>query len=70
MLKQPFHHSLLNTTTTQERNCFMPFYCLFVRVYGISTIVRYLIANPLHTPILDIYDLVLCSMAYQPLEVI
>ena len=36
--------------------------------YGISTIVGYLMPNPLYTYILNIYDLVwLCFMAYQPL---
>ena len=36
--------------------------------YGISTIVGYLIPNPLYTSILDLYDLVwLGFMAYQPL---
>ena len=36
--------------------------------YGISTIVGYLMPNPLYTYILDIYDLVwLGFMAYQPL---
>ena len=36
--------------------------------YGISTIVGYLMPNPLYTNILDIYDLVWLSfMAYQPL---
>ena len=35
---------------------------------GISTIVGYLMPNPLYTYILDIYDLVLLGlMAYQPL---
>ena len=39
-----------------------------VRFYGISTIVGYLMANPLYTYILDIYDLVwLGFMVYQPL---
>ena len=39
--------------------------------YGISTIVGYLIPNPLYTYILDIYDLVwLGFMAYQPFRVI
>ena len=39
--------------------------------YGISTIVGYLMPNPLYTYILNIYDLVwLDSMAYQPLKVI
>ena len=36
--------------------------------YGISTIVGYLMPNPLYTYILNIYDLVwLGFMAYQPL---
>ena len=36
--------------------------------YGISTIVGYLMHNPLYTYILNIYDLVwLGFMAYQPL---
>ena len=36
--------------------------------YGISTILSYLMSNPLYTYILDIYDLVwLGFMAYQPL---
>ena len=36
--------------------------------YGISTPVGYLVANPLYTYILNIYDLVwLGFMAYQPL---
>ena len=36
--------------------------------YGISTIVGYLMLNPLYTYVLDIYDLVcLGFMAYQPL---
>ncbi len=38
---------------------------------GISTIVGYLMPNPLYTYILNKYDLVgLSLMAYQPLEVI
>ena len=42
-----------------------------VGFYGISTIVGYLMLNPLYTYILNIYDLVwLDFMAYQPLEVI
>ena len=47
--------------------------CLFglVWFYGISTIVGYLMPNPLYTYILNIYDLVwLGFMAYQPLLVI
>ena len=37
-------------------------------VYSLSTIVGYLMANPLYTYILNIYDLVGMSfMAYQPL---
>ena len=40
----------------------------WVGFYGISTIVGYLMPNPLYTYILDIYDLVwLAFMAYQPL---
>ena len=40
----------------------------FGRVYGISTIVGYLMPNLLYTYILNIYDLVLVGfMAYQPL---
>ena len=36
--------------------------------YGISTIVGYLMPNPLYTNILNIYDFVyLAFMAYQPL---
>ena len=36
--------------------------------YGISTLVGYLMPNPLYTYILNIYDLVsLDFMAYQPL---
>ena len=39
-----------------------------VRFYGISTIVGYLMPNPLYTFILNIYDFVwLGFMAYQPL---
>ena len=39
--------------------------------YGISTIVGYLMPNPLYAYILNIYDLVwLGFMAYQPLLVI
>ena len=42
-----------------------------VGFYGISTIVGYLMPNPLYTYILNIYDLVwLVFMAYQPLSVI
>ena len=42
-----------------------------VRFYGILTIVGYLMPNPLHTYVLNIYDLVwLGFMAYQPLLVI
>ena len=42
-----------------------------VGFYGISTIVGYLMSNPLYTYILNIYDLVwLGFMAYQPLSVI
>ena len=41
-----------------------------VGFYGISTIVGYLMPNPLYTYISNIYDLVgLAFMAYQPLEV-
>ena len=41
---------------------------VLVGFYGISTIVGYLMPNPLYTYILDIYDLVwLAFMAYQPL---
>ena len=40
----------------------------WVGFYGISTIVGYLMPNPLYTYILNIYDLVwLGFMAYQPL---
>ena len=43
----------------------------WVGCYGLSTIVGYLMPNPLYTYILDIYDLVwLGFTAYQPLEVI
>ena len=48
----------------------------WVEFYGISTIVGYLIPNPLYTYILNIYDLVglgwveLSFMAYQLLQVI
>ena len=43
----------------------------FIGFYGISTIVGYLMPDPLNTHILDIYDLVwLTFMAYQPLLVI
>ena len=40
-----------------------------IKFYGISTIVGYLMTNPLYTYILSTYDLVgcLCLMAYQPL---
>ena len=39
-----------------------------VGFYGISTIVGYLMPNPLYTYILNIYDLVwLAFIAYQPL---
>ena len=39
-----------------------------VSFYGISTIVGYLMPNPLYTYILNIWDLVsLAFMAYQPL---
>ncbi len=42
-----------------------------VGFYGISTIVGYLMPNPLYTYILNIYDLVgLGFMAYQPLLII
>ena len=42
-----------------------------VGFYDISTIVGYLMPNPLHTCILNIYDLVwLGFIAYQPLYVI
>ena len=42
-----------------------------VGFYDISTIIGYLIPNPLNTYILNIYDLVwLGFMAYQPLKVI
>ena len=38
------------------------------RVYGISNIEGYLMANPVHTYMLNVYDLVwLGFMAYQPL---
>ena len=40
----------------------------WVKFYGISTIVVYLMPNPLYIYIFDIYDLVgLGFMAYQPL---
>ena len=40
----------------------------WVGFYGLSTIVGYLMPNPLYTYILNIYDLVgLGFMAYQPL---
>ena len=43
-------------------------YTYMVGFYGISTIVGYLMPNPLYTYILNIYDLVgLGFMAYQPL---
>ena len=43
----------------------------WVWFYGISTMVGYLMANPLYTYILNIYDLVgFGFMAYQPLLVI
>ena len=43
----------------------------FIGFYGISTILGYLMSNPLYTYILNIYDLVLLDiMAYQPLQVI
>ena len=46
-------------------------YLSWVGFYGTSTIVGYLMPNPLYTYILDIYDLVsLGFMAYQPLWVI
>ena len=39
-----------------------------VGFYDMSTIVGYLMPNPLYTNILNIYDLVWCGfMAYQPL---
>ena len=42
-----------------------------VQFYGISTIVGYLMPNPLYRYVLNIYDLVwLGFMAYQPLQVI
>ena len=42
-----------------------------VGFYGISTIVGYLMPNPLHTYILNIYNLIWFGfMAYQPLLVI
>ena len=42
-----------------------------VGFYGISTIVRYLMLNPLYTYVLNIYDLFwLDFMAYQPLYAI
>ena len=42
-----------------------------VKFYGISTIVGYLMPNPVYTYILDIHDMVwLGFMAYQPLKVI
>ena len=45
-------------------------FCL-VRFYGISTIVGYLMLNPLYTYILNTYDMVwLGFMTYQPLWVI
>ena len=41
---------------------------ILVWFYGISTIVGYLMPNPLYTYLLNIYDLVgLAFMAYQPL---
>ena len=44
---------------------------VLVSFYGISTIVGYLMPNPLYTYILNIYDLFwLVFMAYQPLLVI
>ncbi len=42
-----------------------------VGFYGISTIVGYLMPNPLIHPLLDIYELIWWTfMAYQPLGVI
>ena len=42
-----------------------------IELYGISTIVGYLMPNPIYTYILNTWDLVLlCFMAYQPLKVI
>ena len=38
----------------------------WVGFYGISTIVGYLMSNPLYTYILNIYNLVCCFIAYQP----
>ena len=39
--------------------------------YGISTLVGYLMLNPVYTYILNVYDLVwFCFMEYQPLWVI
>ena len=44
---------------------------VLVWFYGTSTIVGYLMSNPLYTYILNIYDLVwLGCMEYQPLYVI
>ena len=44
---------------------------VLVGFYSISTIVGYLMPNPLYTYILDIYDLLwLGFTAYQPLQVI
>ena len=47
---------------------FLQLYSRLVGLYGISTIVGYLISNPLYTYILNIHNLVwLDFMAYQPL---
>ena len=64
---------IYNLVSLSKCLCFMVYKPLsvwfdLVGFYGISTIVGYLMPNPLYTYILNIYDLVwLGFMAYQPL---
>ena len=55
----------ISSTTETSLYIYMIWFCL---VYGISTLVGYLISKTLYTYILDIYDSVwLGFMVYQPL---
>ena len=61
------HYRLFNTKSSLYIYIKYLWFCL-VGFYGISTIVGYLLPNPLYTYILNIYDFVwLGFMVYQPL---
>ena len=59
---------MLNPLSLDYYHIIKYIYFVLVGFYSISTIVGYLMPNPLYTYILDIYELVwLGFMAYQPL---